>query len=664
MTRPPALRSQACRLGARRPTPCHLGAALLVGAALLLVPALGAAKTVVCPGPVTLDGIDVSYWQLDIDWDKVKAAGKKYAIMRAANGLKGDTKFAYNWKRCHELGLRCGVYQYFQPDIDVIQQADLMLSIMGKLQPGDLPPVIDVEHKGNSTPASLSAAVGKWIDYVQAKTGRQPMIYTGGYFWEDNVKSTAFVDYPLWHAQYCSNCCPNIAHPWKKWAFWQYSSTGKVSGINGNVDLNHFNGNAAALDALAQVKACTPGCKGSIITDAECNQGDCATFGAYCSTVAAATPKCVSAFCAKSADSKPTAGDVCLPDGSRATCSANGDITAKPCPVDTSCTASGGAAVCAPTTCKPSCNGNKLVAADCAATDCASLPGPSAGSCVQDAKGARCKAAACPALGVAAVCLPDPKHLAMGLCQDGAVTVSQCLAGSQVCATAPGTPAIAACADIACAPDPAAKLVPSTACQSPTTLRICDEFGQLALVDCQAGQACVQGATEAACAKPGGGQGDAGSSDGGGADASGSDAGSSDGGGNIAEDGAGDVAAPDEDPSADGVSRGDDAGRPGGDAGRPGGDDGASDDGGLSSADSDGVTTTDVLGDAGAAPDAAATAGPPRAPEGGCSVRSAASGALGGPGRDGAAPAWVAMLCGSCLALLRRRQRTLSARIP
>lgn len=649
--------------------PLRRCAGVAVLAALWFAPALAAAKTVVCPGPVTLDGIDVSYWQLDIDWDKVKAAGKKYAIMRAANGLKGDTKFAYNWKRCHELGLRCGVYQYFQPDLDAIQQADLMLSLMGDLKPGDLPPVIDVEAKGNSTPAQLSAAVGKWIAYVEAKTGRQPMIYTGGYFWEDNVKSTAFVDYPLWHAQYCTNCCPNIANPWKKWAFWQYSSTGKVSGINGNVDLNHFNGDAAALDALAKTKGCTPGCKGSIITDATCGQGDCAQFGAYCSTVAAAAPKCVSAFCAPSASSKPTPGDVCLPDGSRATCGANGDLTAKPCPADTSCNASGGAAVCAPTTCKPSCGGDKLVAADCSTKDCAALPAAAAGTCVHDAKGARCKAAACPALGIAAVCLPDPKHLAMGLCQDGAVTVSQCTDGSQVCAIA-SSGGMAACADVACAPDPKAKLSPSSVCLSLSSLRICDEFGQQTLVDCAGGESCVTDGATALCAAPGGGQGDAAGADAGGgggpADAGGdasADAGQADGA-QAGDAQAGDAQAddasssvdggqPSEDASADGASRGDAHGGAGGDGGA-----GRAADAEVPSdgAIDDGSAAADLLGDAGVQADGAAVVSPARAPAGGCSVRAAGSGALGPAGMGGAF-GWLLTLGGLGLALLRRRSR-------
>lgn len=478
------------------------GLPLVLMALVAAAPRVGLAKTVVCPGPTILDGIDVSYWQLDVDWTKVKAAGKKYAIMRAAHALKADTKFAYNWKTCHAVGLHCGVYQYFEPDIDPIAQADLMISMMGKLAPGDLPPVIDVESKGSATPTQFAAAIGKWMDRVEKATGRKPMIYTGAYFWEDYVKASTWVDHPLWHAQYCTSCCPNIPNPWKKWAFWQHSSTGKVSGINGNVDLNRFNGDAAALAALASVKTCTPGCKGNLIVDANCGEGDCGAYGAYCSMVSTPAPKCVSAFCAASATSKPKAGDVCLPDGKRYTCDAVGDIKPKACPADTSCTMVGGAAVCAPTSCKPTCSGNSLIATDCSAKDCATLAGFDAGTCVDDALGPRCVSKHCPATGVAATCLPDPKHLLMGLCQDGKVTSSSCLGEGQVCAMTPAGPAsppVAACASVACASDPTKPLVASSSCVDAATLQVCDDYGQLTLEACPGGSPCQLVAGAAQC---------------------------------------------------------------------------------------------------------------------------------------------------------------------
>ncbi|MSP91886.1 MAG: hypothetical protein EXR79_08830 [Myxococcales bacterium] len=307
------------------------------------------AKTVVCPGPVTIEGIDISHWQAAIDWGKVKAAGKVYAIIRVSDGMYKDKTFDFNWPEAKKQGLIRGVYQFFRPGQDPIAQADLLLTKMGKLGPADLAPVADVEATDGKPPVTVAANLKKWIDHVQAKTGRVPIIYSGAYFWEDNVKSAAFVNHPLWHAQYCSNCCPNIASPWKSWKFWQYTSSGKVGGIAGNVDLNKWNGTQAALTLFAGGAAppvCQPHCEGTVVVDKACGKGDCAKFGALCTTQVGGQPKCVSVFCVASPNVAPVAKDVCLPDGVRHACAANGDIAKKPCPAETVCVMVQGAAQC------------------------------------------------------------------------------------------------------------------------------------------------------------------------------------------------------------------------------------------------------------------------------------------------------------------------------
>lgn len=587
------------------------------------------AKTVVCPGPVTLHGLDVSYWQLDIDWDKVKATGQKYVIMRAAHALKADTKFAYNWKRCHEVGLHCGVYQYFEPDIDPVAQADLMISMMGPLKPGDLPPVIDVESKGGATPAQLSAAVGKWIDRMKSKTGRQPMIYTGAYFWEDYVKSTAFVNNPLWHAQYCTNCCPNIANPWKKWAFWQYSSTGKVNGINGNVDTNRFNGDAKALATLAGVASCTPGCSGTIWTKADCTKVDCGKSAGICSTAVSGGPACVAEVCAANASTPPTVGAICLADGSRATCDSKGQVSANPCPANTACKGAAGKATCEPVTCAVGCKGSALVAKDCSQTDCAKLAGAAAGTCVADGLGPRCVSKHCKATGTAAVCVPEVGPLAMGLCQDGKVTLSNCLAGSQVCAMAGG--AVAACAAKACAPTAGAAISEHADCLDAYTVRHCDAYGQESVESCPTGTICAGGPGNAACSVLDGV--DGGASDGGAADGSGADAtaggaadaapgvdGASTADGAWSDGGTGDSAPADG--SGTDVGTADGAGSGGDNATGVGGDTS-----GASSSDGSSDGSTRAVRDAGdAAPGGVASGLAPASPSSGCSAQARPSG--------------------------------------
>lgn len=212
----------------------------------------------VCAEGETVDGIDVSYWQGAIDWPAVAADGIEFAFIRASHGLGTiDTRYQENWAGARAAGIMRGTYQYFSPGEDVIAQADLMLEMMGPLEPDDLPPVIDVEETNGVAPEVIAERVGQWLEYVEAATGRTPIIYSGKYFWNDNVGSDAYRDYPLWIPQY-GPVCPDLPDPWTDWVFFQTSSTGRVAGITGNVDTDLFNGDLAALAAFAGAEPPAP----------------------------------------------------------------------------------------------------------------------------------------------------------------------------------------------------------------------------------------------------------------------------------------------------------------------------------------------------------------------------------------------------------------------
>ena len=78
--------------------------------------------------------------------------------------------------------------------------------------------------------------------------GRAPIIYTGFYFWRDSAGNGDNLGCPLWLAAYNTN--PLIPAAWSTYTLWQYSSTGSVSGISGNVDLDAFTGSKTALNNL------------------------------------------------------------------------------------------------------------------------------------------------------------------------------------------------------------------------------------------------------------------------------------------------------------------------------------------------------------------------------------------------------------------------------
>jgi len=213
----------------------------------------GEVRARVCADGATTKGIDVSKWQGTIDWSKVRNAGVAFAFIRVSDGANShDSKFAANWAGARNAGVIRGAYQFFRPAQSVTAQADLLLdAIGGSYTPGDLPPVIDVEDDAGLSTTTVASRVRQWVDRVHAALGVTPIVYTGKYFWRDEVGSPAsFAPNPLWIAQYTS-LCPDLPAPWSRWTFWQYTDSGTISGISGHVDTNRFNGSLAQLQAFA-----------------------------------------------------------------------------------------------------------------------------------------------------------------------------------------------------------------------------------------------------------------------------------------------------------------------------------------------------------------------------------------------------------------------------
>jgi GH25 family lysozyme M1 (1,4-beta-N-acetylmuramidase) len=222
----------------------------------------------VCPSGETTYGIDVSYYQGDIDWQAARNDGVRFAFIRVSDGTGfEDPKFQQNWDGARAAGILRGVYQFFRSDDDPIAQADLLLTRMGTLEPDDLPPVADVESTDGVGNGARVDKLRTWLDRVEQGSGAQPIIYTGGYFWQDNVGTDEFNDHPLWHAGYTGGTCPStVANQWPDWTFWQFGSTGSVAGISGNVDENRFNG---SYEQLLELTVGDPVCG-----DGRCSAGE------------------------------------------------------------------------------------------------------------------------------------------------------------------------------------------------------------------------------------------------------------------------------------------------------------------------------------------------------------------------------------------------------
>ena len=208
------------------------------------------AESVRCAGGATVEGIDVSEWDGHVSWSEVKASGKHFAFARISDGTYHDKTFDTNWPAMKSAGVIRGSYQFFRPNDDPNTLADIVIAKVGKLGNGDLPVVADMEVTDGVGGATIAARLRTWIARVKAGTGKTPIVYTGKYFWRDDVGSHDFAGNALWIAQY-GPVCPDLPAPWTNWKFFQYSDKGHVSGISGDVDLDKFNGTLAELEKFA-----------------------------------------------------------------------------------------------------------------------------------------------------------------------------------------------------------------------------------------------------------------------------------------------------------------------------------------------------------------------------------------------------------------------------
>jgi GH25 family lysozyme M1 (1,4-beta-N-acetylmuramidase) len=204
------------------------------------------------PSPASgyIEGIDVSHWQGTIDWAKVKAAGKKFAFIKASEHTTFvDDKYATNRSKAKANGILVGAYHFARPDTstnDAVKEADHFINTAGPVS-GELLPVLDLEVTGGLTKTQLAAWAKSFLDRVYERTGVKGAIYMSPSFWSNyagNSLNLANAGYKvLWIAHWTTASAPTVpASNWggNGWTFWQYTSSGSVNGIEGRVDLNRY----------------------------------------------------------------------------------------------------------------------------------------------------------------------------------------------------------------------------------------------------------------------------------------------------------------------------------------------------------------------------------------------------------------------------------------
>lgn len=196
-------------------------------------------------------GIDVSHWQGDIDWKKVKSSGIDFAMIKlgGSDGSKGsyyvDEKFEINCKKAKAAGLSVGTYWFvgagFITSAEAKKQAEFVLSrIKGKRF--DYPIVVDVEATTKSRKSSATVATITFCDVLE-EAGYYAMVYASDVSgFKERLDLPRLKRFDKWVARYSSTNSANVTKAPEyvtDYGIWQYTSKGKVDGINGNVDLDY-----------------------------------------------------------------------------------------------------------------------------------------------------------------------------------------------------------------------------------------------------------------------------------------------------------------------------------------------------------------------------------------------------------------------------------------
>lgn len=210
-----------------------------------------------------LKGIDISHFEPNINWARVKAAGIDFAFTKASEGIHyADDQLGANWAGIRANGIVRGAYHFFNKATDPVAQAQHFYAVMNNIQPGalqsgDFFPVLDFESEGedaqgNAIPATRRDVLNAvtCLHAIQGLFGVNPMLYSNSSFLEDAGFPLGSEAIPLWLANY--NPAPiAVPAPWQKYDIWQYSNTGNVAGVNSEtVDMNQFDGTLDDLKRL------------------------------------------------------------------------------------------------------------------------------------------------------------------------------------------------------------------------------------------------------------------------------------------------------------------------------------------------------------------------------------------------------------------------------
>ncbi|MCS3529170.1 GH25 family lysozyme [Chryseobacterium sp. JUb7] len=192
----------------------------------------------------TLRGIDVSHWNGNITEDLPKKDQLNFVICKSTQGEhEVDPDFRKNWKFLEEKNIKKGAYHFYVYSQNPIQQAIHFSNTVGEIKHSDFPLIIDIEE--GSLPRKyidqhqLKADLLKFLEYIERKTNRTPVIYSDYAFINRYIDDDAFSKYPLWLAEYSHASKPAVPKVWKNKGcmIWQKTDRYDISSTEVDFDV-------------------------------------------------------------------------------------------------------------------------------------------------------------------------------------------------------------------------------------------------------------------------------------------------------------------------------------------------------------------------------------------------------------------------------------------
>ena len=223
----------------------------------LVVDGLAGRRTLASLGTDVVAATDLSSWNGDVDFKKIRKAGCSAAWIKLTEGTTHQNPGREKkFEDARKAGFTVGAYHFGRSDtssgdpLDWEKEANNFLTQLQKVgcDSGDLVPVLDLEA-GMKTDDNYNVTwCLKWLEFVGKETNSVPMVYTARWAWQlfvmkaDKSAIKKLLEYPVWYAAYIRK--DRLVGPesklrgWKEWDVWQYTGHGEIDGVKGRVDLN------------------------------------------------------------------------------------------------------------------------------------------------------------------------------------------------------------------------------------------------------------------------------------------------------------------------------------------------------------------------------------------------------------------------------------------